>query len=336
MVACFVEENGTRRLDFVFAHGRKEEIEKRCTVLPVVVNTTNLVQNRQLLKDVEVIIGTWESPVFTTEQVREFFPNLKLVLYAAGSVRYFARAYLENGVTVATSAAEMAIPVAQLTVSIIVQCARGFYNAEPMYRKEGWSYAHKFVTQTYPGLYDKTPIGLIGMGQIGSLVAKMLRNFDVRILAFDPFLSDEKAKELGVEKVSLEELFASCQVISNHLANNPQTVGMLDYHLFHKMRKTAAFVNTGRGAQVVEEDLARAMEEEPLRCAVLDVTKEEPYPDDGPLRKLENVFMLPHVAGFAEQDVLRFSDWTIRQLDSYLKGGRIENTVTLKRLETMA
>lgn len=336
MVACFVEENGTHRLDFVFAHGRREEIEKRCTVIPVVIDTTNLVQNRHVLKDVEVIIGTWESPVFTPQQVREFFPSLKLVLYAAGSVRYFAHAYLENGITVATAAAEMAIPVAQLTASIIVQCARGFYNAEPMYRKMGWSYAHKFVTQTYPGLYDKTPIGLIGMGQIGRLVAKMLKNFDVRILAFDPFLPDEKAKDLGVEKVTLEELFASSQVISNHLANNPQTAGMLDYHLFHLMRKTAAFVNTGRGAQVVEADLVRAMQEEPLRSAVLDVTTKEPYPDDGPFRTLDNVFMLPHIAGFAEQDVLRFSDWVIRQLERYQNGKPVENIVTEKRLETMA
>ena len=131
-------------------------------------------------------------------------------------------------------------------------------------------------------------------------------------------------------------LFSSCQVISNHLANNPQTVGMLDYCLFHRMGKTAAFVNTGRGAQVVEADLARAMEEEPLRSAVLDVTIDEPYPLDGVLRKLENVCILPHIAGFAQQDVLRFSDWVIRQLDRYQAGLPVENVVTEKQLETMA
>lgn len=335
MVACFVEEHDTHRLDFVFAHGRKEAIEKRCKVLPVVINTTNLDQYRELLKEVEVVIGTWESPVFTEEQVRTYFPRLKVVLYAAGSVRYFAKSYLANGVTVATSAAEMAIPVAQMTLSLIVQCARGFYNAEPLYRKKGWS-AHDFITQTYPGLYDQTRIGLIGMGQIGSLVARMLKDYDVKVLTFDPFLSDEKAEAFGVEKVSLEALFSSCQVISNHLANNPQTVGMLDYSLFHRMGKTAAFVNTGRGAQVVEADLARAMEEEPLRSAVLDVTIDEPYPQDGPLRKLENACILPHIAGFAQKDVLRFSDWVIRQLDRYQAGLPVENTVTEKRLETMA
>ncbi len=336
MVACFVEEKGTWRLDFVFAHGRREEVAKKCTLLPVVIDTTNLVQNRQLLKDVEVVIGTWESPVFTTAEVREFFPNLKLVLYAAGSVRYFARAYLENGVTVATSAGEMAIPVAQMTLSLIIQCARGFYNAIPLQKKEGWKMAHHFVTQTYPGLYDKTPVGLIGLGQIGALVARLLKPYDVRIKVYDPFLSDEKAREAGVEKTTLEDLFSTCQVISNHLANNPQTVGMLDYRLFRMMKKTASFINTGRGAQVVEADLALAMEEEPLRSAVLDVTIEEPYPEDGPLRKLDNVLLLPHIAGFAERDVLRFSDWVIRQLDNYQKGVPVENVVTLKRLETMA
>ena len=75
---------------------------------------------------------------------------------------------------------------------------------------------------------------------------------------------------------SLEEIFQECQTISKHIANNPQTVGMLDYHLFSQMRPDAAFINTGRGAQVVETDLVRALKEEPGRFALLDVTWPEP------------------------------------------------------------
>lgn len=336
MRACFVEEGGTKRLDFVFAHGRKEEVARRVDLLPYVIDTTNLERYRDELRGVEIVIGTWESPVFTAEQVRTYFPSLKLVLYAAGSVRYFARPYLENGVTVATSADEMAKPVAQLTLSLIIQCARGYYNAWSLYRNGDYAYSHHCITQTYPGLYDRTPIGLIGMGQIGREVARLLAPYDVEVLTFDPFLSEAAAAELGVRKTSLEELFSTCQVVSNHLANNPQTVGMLDYRLFHAMKKTAAFINTGRGAQVVEADLARAMAEEPLRSAVLDVTTQEPYPADGPLRKLANVVVLPHIAGFAERDVLRFSDWVVRQIDRYRRGEAVDNTVSLKRLETMA
>ena len=70
MVACFVEENGTARLDFVFAHGRKEEVAKRVTLGPEVIGTKNLEANKDVLRQVEVVIGTWESPVFTAEQVR--------------------------------------------------------------------------------------------------------------------------------------------------------------------------------------------------------------------------------------------------------------------------
>lgn len=91
----------------------------------------------------------------------------------------------------------------------------------------------------------------------------MLKEYRLKVVVFDPFLSEEEAERLGVEKCGLERLFAESQTISNHLANNPQTAGMLNYGLFRRMKPNATFINTGRGAQVVEADLVRALRENP-------------------------------------------------------------------------
>lgn len=335
MLACYVEEGGSARIDFTFAGGRKEDIAKRVTVLPYVVDSTNLEEHKEELKDVEIILATWEISVFTKEQIQKYFPSLKAVLYAAASVQRFARPYLELGIQVSSAQAPMAISVAEMTLALIIECSKGFFVSNPMYRKtRDYSRCHKFITTTYPGLYEQTPIGILGMGAIGRLVTKYLSAFDVKVLAFDPFLSEEEAKELGVEKTSLENIFKECDVISNHIANRPETVGMLKYEHFSQMKPTAAFINTGRGAQVVEEDLARAMREVPTRSAVLDVTTEEPY--NGELWDLENVYILPHIAGFSRKEVWRFPDFVIRQIDHLLANEPLEGTVTLEKLKTMA
>jgi phosphoglycerate dehydrogenase-like enzyme len=156
------------------------------------------------------------------------------------------------------------------------------------------------------------------------------------VLAFDPFLSDEKAEMLHVRKVSLKELFETCEVVSNHLANNAQTKNMLDYTLFSRMPKYATFLNTGRGAQIVEEDLARFLQERPDCTAVLDVTVEEPLPSAHPLYGCENCFITTHIAGSAGREVWRMAEYMLEEFEHYTTGEPTRYGVTLEMLETMA
>jgi len=336
MKLCFVEQQGFDRIGYVFSEGRKERIEAMADVLSCVINRGNLERFRRDLRDVEVIVATWHMETLSKEEIKEYFPKLRLVLYAAGSVRYFAVPFLELGITVSSAASAMAVPVAEMTLSLIIQCAKGFQLAERLYRQKGFEQSHEYITHTYPGLYDGTPIGILGVGAIGRNVVRLLKPFAVSIRAYDPFLSDGDAARLGVAKTSLEEVFSDCQVVSNHLANNEQTKGMLDYRLFSRMKETAAFINTGRGAQVVECDLARAMLEKPFRLAVLDVTADEPYPDDGVLRSCPNVTILPHIAGFAGSEVHALSDIVIAELGRYLRGEPLADAVSLEKLAIMA
>src|SRR5699024_8113884 len=105
-------------------------------------------------------------------------------------------------------------------------------------------------------------VGLLGAGAIGRLVIGLLHPFGYEIQVFDPFLSDADAVALGVKKASLEEIFSRCDIISNHLANNDETQGMLNAAHFKRMKPYTTFINTGRGAQVVEADLISALEED--------------------------------------------------------------------------
>lgn len=334
MLGCFVCNPGGR-LNYVFDEAHKQALRQRMDMLDVVVCRDNLVELKDSLKNVDVIVATWDMVAFTERELAEYFPNLKLVLYAAASVRYFAEPFLKRGIKVLSAWGAMAVPVAEYTLAAILHANKGFYLAMARYRSESFASGKDIAQNVYPGTYD-TPVGIIGAGMIGSLVIKFLKQHSVRIKVYDPFMSVDRARQLGVELTTLEDLFETCQTISNHLANNAQTEGMLNYDLFRRMGKATTFINTGRGAQVVEADLVRALTEEPDRCALLDVTWPEPCPANHPFWNMPNVFMTPHIAGYAAREVFCLPDCMLGELDRYLRGEPNLYEVNLDMLKTMA
>ena len=144
------------------------------------------------------------------------------------------------------------------------------------------------------------------------------------------------AEQLGVEMVSLEEMFSRCAVISNHLANNAQTRGMLNYDLFSKMEPHATFINTGRGAQVVEADLVRALTERPDLTAVLDVTFPEPPEAGHAFYTLPNCILTPHIAGSIGDEVVRMAEYMAEECHAWLTHTPPRYEVTASMLATMA
>lgn len=337
MKGCFVcKKEG--RLEYVFRQKQQEAISREVEMPEAVINQDNYMAYREFLREVEVIFCTWDMVAFTKEEIREFFPRLKVVFYAAASVQYFARPFLELGVRVITCHKVMAVPVAEFTVAQLVLANKGALRAMRAYSRDNLD-AGRLSREVYPGSYA-TRVGILGAGAIGAIVVKMLRQFHMEVLVYDPFLTPAGMGALGIDRTcSLEEIFESCHTISNHLANNEKTVGMLNYSLFQRMAPNAAFLNTGRGAQVVEADLVRALREEPMRTAYLDVTYPEPPGEDSPFWTMENVFLTPHVAGYAEQEVLMFSDFMIAQLQNYKAQkpfGTETVEVSLEMLETLA
>lgn len=290
---------------------------------------------REILAEADYIFSTWGMLHLTREEIREYLPNVKAVFYAAGSVQGFAREFLEEGSAVFSAWAANGVPVAEYTFAQIILASKGFFGR--LHRQSaGSSWDNKNPSVSFPGNYD-IKVGIIGAGVIGRMVIERLHTLDhVEILVFDPFLNDEKAAELGVKKTDLDEIFAECDVISNHLANNPQTVGMLNGRLFNMMKPHAVFINTGRGAQVIEADMIAALEAVPTRAAVLDVTEPEPPKPDSPLYTLDNVFLTPHIAGSLGNEVHRMAEYMCEEFLAFDEGKPTRYSVTVEMLKTMA
>lgn len=316
-----------------FGGGRLEKVKKEFEVFEKVVTSKELEKYKKELSEAEVIFSTWGMPHLTEEQIKKYFPNLKGVFYAAGSVQDFAKEFLDCGVRVFSAWAANAVPVAEYVFAQITLASKGFFKSA---RKTSWTRGTAYLNFSgMPGNFDIN-VGLIGAGMIGSMVAEKLKALDVKVYVFDPFLSDERAEALGVTKTDLKTLFETCDVISNHLANNERTKGMLNKGCFDRMKPKGVFINTGRGAQVVEKDLVRAMRKGKGRLALLDVTMPEPPKFFSPLNFTKNIILTPHMAGSSGNEIWRMADYMIEQAVNFKNGEEVKWEVKKEMLATMA
>ncbi len=319
----------------IYLCNRKKNIDKVYNISdPEVFSSAEVIADPERFADTEIIFSTWGMPEMTEEQIKLCFPKLKCIFYAAGSVQAFARPYLRCGVRVFSAWAANAVPVAEYTLALIILANKGFF-AHSREMKAGNRELCKEMKEGYLGNYDEN-VGIIGVGMIGSMVAERLKDYKLKVYAFDPFLSDERANELGIEKCSLHELFKKCRVVTNHMANNEQTKGMLDYSCFSKMPPYSTFINTGRGAQVVEDDLVQVLSERRDVTAVLDVTYPEPPAHGHAFYSLPNCFLTPHIAGSLMNETHRMAEYILQEYERYSKGESCLYEVTEKMLETMA
>jgi len=288
--------------------------------------------------DTEYIFSSWYMPIFDEEEIKKAFPSLKAVFYAAGTVKYFAEPFLSLGIRVFSAAKANGISVAEYTVAQILLANKGFFQAQRSCKSFLWRFAFrkaKKYTDNRQGNYA-AKVGLIGCGAVGSQVVRFLKSYDIEIMVYDPFLSAERCAELGVEQVDLVTLFESCDVISNHLPDIQNTKNIINYALLSKMKDYSTFINTGRGAQVVESDLAKVLRKRPSICAVLDVTQHEPPFPWSPLLRRGNVFLSPHIAGSTGNEVLRMVEYALQAYDDIIEGRLNNNEVTLGLLDKMA
>lgn len=297
------------------------------------IDRSNINEHKDFLGLCEAAFATWGMIKLTEDEIKEYMPNLKVIFYSAGSVQYFAEPFLNCGVRVFSAYAANGVPVAEYTVSQIVLALKGYFQGAKSYKSFlRYSFAH---TQNCIGAYG-AKVGLAGLGAIGSAVAERLKEYDVSVMAYDPFVSEEKAKELNVTLCSPETLFKECDVISNHLANKKELKNIFNAKLFKLMKKHSTFINTGRGDQVDEFALAVSLLAHPSRTAVVDVLKNEKFPCSSPLFWCPNVIITPHIAGSLGNETERMADYMIEQFDNYKNGKPVKYEVTKEMLERMA
>lgn len=299
------------------------------------VNREQLMAHPEKYNQVEYIFSTWYMPILTREEIDSYLPNLKAVFYAAGTCKYFAEPYLGRGVRVFAAKGANSIPVAEYTVSQILLANKGYYQAQARYKHGCYKYARK-RTEEYVGNYG-CKIGIIGAGAVGTKVIELLRPYNVQVIVYDPFLSEEKRKQLNVASVgSVLELFEQCDVVSNHLPDIPSTTNMLDAGCFSKMKKNATFINTGRGAQVIERDLIKVLWKRKDLSAVLDVSRHEPLLPLHPFYWMKNVFLTPHIAGSIGQEQWRMAEEMLRAYEDLKNGKPNDSEIKSEMLKHMA
>jgi phosphoglycerate dehydrogenase-like enzyme len=244
--------------------------------------------------EIEVIFSTWGMPQLDKDML-DRLPNLKVVFYAAGSVKSFVTdESWKRGVRIFSAAHINAIPVAEFTVARIIL---GLKHTERLRVRTftDWAAADP-VKQRMQGNF-RSRVGLISYGSIARLVRERLSTFDHEVWVYDPFLTEEQASEAGVRLAGLEEIFRECHAVSLHTPLLSQTVGLICGEHFAAMREGAIFINTSRGAVIREAEMSEVLHSRPDLTAYLDVLESEPPQSENALFSLPNVHVTPHIAG---------------------------------------
>jgi phosphoglycerate dehydrogenase-like enzyme len=291
----------------------------------------SVAKNPRVLAEAEVILSGWGAPAVD----RAFLaaaPNLRVVLYGAGSIRRVATPALwERGVRITSAYAANAIPVSEYALAAILFSL-----------KRGWHFAFSAQREKalpgqgqVPGAYGGT-VGLVSLGMVGRLLRQRLRPFDLRVVAYDPYVTPEGARVLGVDLMSLDDLFASSEVVSLHAPLLPETEGMIQGTHLASMKRNATLINTSRGAVVREAEMVEVLEERHDLWAVLDVTHPEPPEPDSRLYDLPNVVLTPHIAGSQGSECRRMGRLVVDELRRYVAGEPLEHEITRERAALMA
>ena len=317
----------------IYGLGARERLEEILDVLAPPMQTEEALLHPELLAETEVILSGWGAPQLTAE-VLALMPRLKVVFYGAGSIRALMTTEAwDRGIRVTSSYAANAIPVADFTLAQIILCLKSAY----AYARAVKELRHYPERNSIPlaGTYRST-IGLVSMGMIGRMVVQRLSMLDVNIVAYDPFVSAEEAAELGVEMVSLEEVFQRADVVSLHTPWLKETERMVNGKLLRSMKHGAAFINTSRGAVVHEAEMIEVLQQRPDIQVVLDVTYPEPPVKGSPFYTLPNVVLTPHIAGSMRLECARMGASVLADVEHYLAGKPLQWEISRERAAIMA
>ncbi len=230
----------------------------------------------------------------------------------------------KRGIVVANAPESNVVTAAEHTMALLLALAR---NVPQAY---GSLVAGKWDRSKYSGveLYEKT-LGILGFGRIGQLVAQRARGFGMRVVAFDPFVSAERYRDLGVEKAeSPDDIYAQADFITIHLPKTPETEGFLNAEAFAKMRDGARVLNVARGGLVDEVALKDALDSGKLAGAALDVFPSEPM-TESPLFGLPNVVVTPHLGASTAEATDRAGYQSAEQVVAALTGGVVATAVNI-------
>jgi len=278
-------------------------------------------------EELKSVIGQYHGLVIrsatkVTAEVIEAAKNLKVIGRAgSGLDNVDKEAATKRGIVVMNTPGGNTITTAEHTIALMFALARNIPQATASMKEGKWE-KKKFMGVE---LFNKT-IGVIGLGNIGSQVAKRALALQMNVIGYDPYLSDEKAKELGIEKVSLDELFARSDFITIHTPLTDETRNLINKETIAKMKDGVRIINCARGGIVNEKDLYEALESGKVAGAALDVFEKEP-PEDLTLIKHPKVICTPHLGASTKEAQENVAVAVAEQIIDYLVNGIIRNAV---------
>jgi phosphoglycerate dehydrogenase-like enzyme len=285
-----------------------------------------------LCGEMEILVSPWGVPRLPEASRAEELPQY--LCYMSGAVGGFlSEKHLALGMRVTNWGDSISHTIAESALMGILACLRHIgYHHEVTHEQKGWRIAGECPDSD--SLFDRN-VGLIGLGNIAREMIPLLRPFSARVFAYDPYVPDETFQELGVIRVeSLEELFRTCPVISNHAAKVDELTGKIDRDMLSLLPNNGVFVNTARGNILVEEDLAAEHEAGRL-WSCLDVFDPEPPPPDSPLRNTPRCLITPHQAGPTRDQYFRMGDRALLNLRNWKEGRPLVGEVTAEMLGRM-
>lgn len=257
-----------------------------------------------------------------TEDVIEAATNLKVIGRAgSGLDNVDKNTASKKGIVVMNTPGGNTITTAEHAFAMIMALSRKIPQATASMKAGKWE-KKKFMGVE---LYGKT-LGIVGIGNIGSQVARMAHGLGMKIIAYDPFLSDEKATEMGVEKMSVEDLFRQADFITLHTPLTAETKYLVNKESIKTMKDGVRIINCARGGIINEQDLYDAIKSGKVSGAALDVFEQEP-PQDHPLLEREEVICTPHLGASTTEAQENVAVKVAEQISDYLINGTIRNAV---------
>jgi phosphoglycerate dehydrogenase-like enzyme len=266
-----------------------------------------------VLADVEILVTGWGCPPIDATVLRTA-PRLRAILHAAGSVKgHLAPECWECGLVVSSAADANAVPVAELTLAMILLAGKDVFRLRERYRHD-----RTFVLgEIQPGIGNfRRRVGIVGASRIGRQVVQLLKPFDLAVSLTDPYVSVPPA---GVRLLELDDLLRESDVVSLHAPATTETHHLLDKRRLALIPDGGVLINTARGSLVDTDALVAELAGGRI-SAILDVTDPEPLPADSPLFDLPNVFLTPHIAGSHGNELDRLGRTVVAELERLITG----------------
>lgn len=314
---------GKQEFLWIYGPDERRDIAALCDIPGQPFTRDMLRQNPSVLAEVEYLFSGWGAPRLDEEFLRHA-PKLKVVLYGAGSLATVAtEAAWNRGIRFSSAAFANSIPVAEYSLAMILLGLKQIWHHAFRTRElKAWS-----TPGTFPGCY-RSVVGLVSLGTIARLLIEKLRSFDLPVIAYDKYATPQEARDLGVELVSLQELFSRADAISIHTPLLAETRGIIDGKLLAAMQPNATLINTSRGAIINEPELLQVARKRPDVQFILDVTDPEPPIPGSEIFNLPNIVLTPHIAGSQDRECARMGRLMIAEFQRHQRGEPLQFEIT--------